>query len=54
MELFPPSGESVRDAYSVGFVRVRVRIRVTLRLAVYRQSVRLGDNPFETHDQIFF
>jgi hypothetical protein len=30
--------------------RVRVRVRVTLRLAVYRQSVRLGDKPLETHD----
>jgi hypothetical protein len=27
------------------------RDRVTLRLAVYRQSVRLGDKPLETHDQ---
>jgi hypothetical protein len=34
--------------------RVRIRIRVTLRLAVYRQSVRLGDKPLETHDQYFF
>jgi hypothetical protein len=24
---------------------------VTLRLAIYRQSVRLGDKPLETHDQ---
>jgi hypothetical protein len=30
---------------------VRVKIRVTLQLAVYRQSVRLGDKPLETHDQ---
>jgi hypothetical protein len=30
-----------------------IRIRVTLRLAVYHQSVRLGDKPLETHDQIF-
>jgi hypothetical protein len=28
-----------------------VRVRVTLRLAVYRQSVCLGDRPLETHDQ---
>jgi hypothetical protein len=27
------------------------RVRVTLRLAVYRQSVRLGDKHFEAHDQ---
>jgi hypothetical protein len=31
-----------------------VRVRVTLQLAAYRQSVRLGDNPFETHNQYFF
>jgi hypothetical protein len=30
------------------------RVRVTLRLAVCRQSVRLGPKPFETHDQRFF
>jgi hypothetical protein len=29
-------------------------VRVTLRLAVYSQSVRLGDKPLETHDQQFF
>jgi hypothetical protein len=32
----------------------RVRKRVTLRLAVYRQSVLLGDKPLETNDQYFF
>jgi hypothetical protein len=26
-------------------------VRVTLRLVVYRQLVRLGDTPLETHDQ---
>jgi hypothetical protein len=29
-------------------------VRVTLRRAVYRQSVRLGAKPLETHDQVFF
>jgi hypothetical protein len=33
---------------------VRVRVRVTLRLAVYRQSIRLGAKPLETNGQIFF
>jgi hypothetical protein len=35
---------------------VRVKARVTLRLAVYRQSVGLGAKPLEAHDQslIFF
>jgi hypothetical protein len=31
-----------------------VRFRVTLRLAVYRHSVRLGGKPLETHNQSFF
>jgi hypothetical protein len=35
-------------------VRGRVRVRVTLRLAVYRHSVRPGTKPLETHDQVFF
>jgi hypothetical protein len=33
---------------------LRVRVRVTLWLAAYRQSVPLGANPLETHDQQFF
>jgi hypothetical protein len=32
----------------------RVRVRVTLWLVVYRQSVRLGAKPLYTHDQHFF
>jgi hypothetical protein len=32
----------------------RVRVRVTLRLAVYRQTVRLGAKTLETHGQNFF
>jgi hypothetical protein len=35
-------------------VKVKVKVKVTLRLAVYRQSVRLGVKPLETHDQTFF
>jgi hypothetical protein len=31
--------------------REREGERVTLRLEVYRQSVFLGDKPFETYDQ---
>jgi hypothetical protein len=30
-----------------------LRVRITLRLAVYRKSVRLGDKSLETHDQYF-
>jgi hypothetical protein len=31
-----------------------LKVKVTLRLAVYRQSVCLGVKPLETHDQTFF
>jgi hypothetical protein len=33
---------------------LRVGVRVTLRLADYRQSVRLGAKPLETTNSIFF
>jgi hypothetical protein len=33
---------------------IKVKVKVSLRLAVYRQSVRLGVKPLETHDQRFF
>jgi hypothetical protein len=35
-------------------VRVSVRVRFTLLLAVYRQSVHLGVKHLETHEQNFF
>jgi hypothetical protein len=35
-------------------ITIWVRVRVTLRLVVYRQSVRLGEKPVATHDQQFF
>jgi hypothetical protein len=31
-----------------------VRVKFTLRLAVYRQLVRLGDKPLQTNEQYFF
>jgi hypothetical protein len=34
--------------------RPTVKVKVTLRLAVYRQLVRHGVKPLETHDQRFF
>jgi hypothetical protein len=34
--------------------KVRVKVRITLRLAVYRQSVRLVAKPLETHGHNFF
>jgi hypothetical protein len=33
---------------------VKVKVKVTLRLVIYRQSVRLGVKPLETHDQNCF
>jgi hypothetical protein len=33
---------------------ILIRLRVTLRLTVYRQSVRLGAKPLESHDQRCF
>jgi hypothetical protein len=35
-------------------VRSTVRFKVTLRLAVYRQLVRLSVKTLDTHDQTFF
>jgi hypothetical protein len=32
----------------------KVKFKITLLLAVYRQSVRLGVKLLETHDQTFF
>jgi hypothetical protein len=32
----------------------RVKVKVTLRLEVYRKSVSLGVKHLETHDQSFF
>jgi hypothetical protein len=39
---------------SLQWNQFRVRVKVTLRLAVYRQSVPLGSKPLETHDDQFF
>jgi hypothetical protein len=42
------------SSLSSGWLEVKVEFVVTLRLAVYRQSVRLGVKPLKTHDQSFF
>jgi hypothetical protein len=45
------SVEVIQPAYTQYLsMTLRVRVRVTLQLVVYRQSVRLGDTPLETHD----
>jgi hypothetical protein len=36
------------------FVGQSQKIKITLRLAIYRQSVRLGAKSRETYDQFFF
>jgi hypothetical protein len=35
------------------FILIKVIVKFTFRLAVYRQSVRLGAKPLEAHDQSF-
>jgi hypothetical protein len=44
----------VDSAYLTDLVKVKVRVRVTLRLAVYRLSARPGVRPVDTHDQGLF
>jgi hypothetical protein len=46
--------DTIRLSEYSRIVRVTVRVRVTLRLAVYRQSLRLGAEPLETHNQQFY
>jgi hypothetical protein len=41
------------ETFSI-LILARVRVRVNLRLAVYRQSVHLDAKPLETHNQHFF
>jgi hypothetical protein len=43
----------IRDSPNLEGQVTRVRVRVTLRLAVYRQSVRLGAGSHKTHGQNF-
>jgi hypothetical protein len=47
VEVFDPA--STQDLF-----KVKVKVKVTLRLAVYRQLVRLGARPPETHDRKLF
>jgi hypothetical protein len=36
------------------FAQVKVKDKITIRLVVYHQSVRLGTKPLETHDHNFY
>jgi hypothetical protein len=49
-----PTSDLRRLVTALHCTLIEVKVRVTLRLAVYRQSVRLGVKPLETHDQTFF
>jgi hypothetical protein len=40
--------------HSTTQVKVKFKVKVTLRFAIYRQSVRLGVNPLETQDPRLF
>jgi hypothetical protein len=46
--------EVFEPAFTRDSIRVRVGVRVTLRLAVYGQTVRSGTEPLETHGQNIF
>jgi hypothetical protein len=48
MTVRPPGAQTRNVFVEIGFT---VRVRVTLRLAVCSQSVRIGDDPLETHEQ---
>jgi hypothetical protein len=49
-QIFVPS--KTTDMFENGVLfEARISVRVTLRLVVYRQSVRLGAKPLEAHDQ---
>jgi hypothetical protein len=50
----PPTLLTAVSGLSTTYSTRTERVRVTLGLAVYRQSVLLGDKPLETHDQYFF
>jgi hypothetical protein len=48
------SGSVLNSSLNGGSLPTELKVEVTLRLAVYRQSVRLGIKILETHDQYFF
>jgi hypothetical protein len=49
--LWEPSDHSVCPQQQL---KVRVRVKITLRLAAYRQPLRLGAKPLETPTRVFF
>jgi hypothetical protein len=44
----------VAPSLTIVAAELKVKVEVTLRQSVYRQSVRLGVKPLENHDQSFF
>jgi hypothetical protein len=49
-----PSQIPAQNSASTGWIKVKVKVKVTLRLAVYRQSVFLGAKPLETRPEFCF
>jgi hypothetical protein len=45
---------NAQEVFVFKAAKVKVKVRVTLRLAVYRQSLRLGAKLLEAQDQRFF
>jgi hypothetical protein len=60
MKIPPASYETLRfitvlrTVHHFSLSQNKVKVKITLSLAAYRQSIRLGVKPLETHDQIFF
>jgi hypothetical protein len=54
MSLLAGDYPTTNSLHSTALTELRVKVTVTLRLAVYRQSIHLGGNSFEVHDQTFF
>jgi hypothetical protein len=53
--ILPSDGcESLQVLPSLSDIKFKVKVKVILRLAVYRQTVRLGAKPLEANDQRLF
>jgi hypothetical protein len=44
----------IRTHLYTRLIKAKVKVKITLRLAVYRQSIRLGARPLKAHKQRFF
>jgi hypothetical protein len=50
----PNSTTELTSEVSSDLIKLKIRVKFTLRLAVYRSSVPLGIRPFATNDQNLF